>query len=112
LDIASDLELDEARAQVTVGAGTRYGVLAAWLNDRGWALKNMGSLPHISIAGANATGTHGSGNLNGVLATSIAAIELITASGELLRITRGDDGFEGSLIALGALGVVSRITLD
>src|SRR5690606_17498315 len=80
--------------------------------DRGWALKNMGSLPHISIAGANATGTHGSGNLNGVLATSIAAIELITASGELRRITRGDDGFEGSLIALGALGVVSRITRD
>jgi len=112
LDIAPDLELDEARAQVTVGAGTRYGVLAAWLNDRGWALKNMGSLPHISVAGANATGTHGSGNLNGVLATSIAAIELITASGELRRIARGDDDFEGSLIALGALGVVSRVTLD
>ena len=112
LDIDPAFDLDETLAQVTVGAGTRYGVLAAWLHERGWALKNMGSLPHISVGGANATATHGSGNRNGVLATSVAAIEIITASGEIRRIARGDDGFGGSVVSLGALGVAARITLD
>ncbi|GGO58739.1 xylitol oxidase [Microbacterium nanhaiense] len=112
LEIDPGFELDERRAEVTVGTGTRYGVLAAWLHERGWALKNMGSLPHISIGGANATATHGSGDRNGVLATSIAAIELITAGGEIRRIARGDEGFEGSVVSLGALGVAARVTLD
>jgi xylitol oxidase len=112
LDIDPAFELDESRAQVTVGAGTRYGVLAAWLHEHGWALKNMGSLPHISIGGANATATHGSGNRHGVLATSVAAIELIAATGETHRVARGDDAFEGFVVALGALGITTRITLD
>ena len=76
------LELDRDRAQVTVSAGLRYGELASWLHERGWALANLGSLPHISVAGACATGTHGSGDGNPCLAAAVAGAELVTAGGE------------------------------
>lgn len=97
---------------VTVGAGTRYGVLAAWLEERGRALHNLGSLPHISIGGATATGTHGSGNGNGSLSTAVRAVERIAPDGSLWTVRRGGPGFDGSVVALGALGPVTRITLD
>jgi xylitol oxidase len=87
-------------------------VLAAALEERGLALANLASLPHISVAGAVATGTHGSGVGNGCLSTSVAALELVGADGELRRITREDPEFAGSVVALGALGVVVRVTLD
>jgi xylitol oxidase len=112
LDIAPDVVLDEAARTVTVGAGTRYGILAAWLQEHGWALHNMGSLPHISIGGATATGTHGSGDANGVLTTAIRAIEYVDARGELVRTQRGDADFDGMAVSLGAYGVVVRVTLD
>ncbi|MDF1477919.1 FAD-binding protein [Leifsonia sp. H3M29-4] len=111
-DIPADPVLDEANASVTVSAGTRYGVLAAWLEQRGWALHNMGSLPHISIAGAVATGTHGSGNRNGALSTAVRAIEFVDARGELTVVRRGDPDFAGLAVGLGAYGVVVRVTLD
>ena len=111
------LELDRDRAQVTVSAGIRYGELAGWLNERGWALANLGSLPHISVAGACATGTHGSGDGNRCLAAAVAGAELVTAGGDLVQARRDDCGpagrdFAGIAVSLGTLGVLTRVTLD
>jgi xylitol oxidase len=111
-DLPSDLALDEPAGTVTVGAGQDYGAVAAAIEERGWALANLASLPHISIGGAVATGTHGSGDRLGSLAAAVAAIELVGPDGEARWLARGDDGFEGSVVALGALGVVTRLTLD
>jgi alditol oxidase len=106
-------EIDSEDDSVTVSAGLRYGELAVELNRAGRALANLGSLPHISVAGACATGTHGSGDANGCLATSVRAIEMVTADGELMTVSRAADPecFPGSVVALGALGVVTRLTL-
>ncbi len=109
--IPADPVLDEAGREVTVGAGTRYGVLARWLEDRGWALHNLGSLPHISIGGATATGTHGSGHGNGGLATAVRALEYVDASGELRTVRLGDPDFPALAVGLGAFGIVVRVTL-
>lgn len=98
--------------QASVPAGIRYGVLAEFLQERGLALPNMASLPHISVAGAIATATHGSGDGNGCLSTAVAGLEIVTASGGLRTLWRGDPEFAGSVVALGALGVVTRVTLD
>jgi alditol oxidase len=106
------LAIDPERAAVTVSAGLRYGEVASWLNERGWALRNLGSLPHISVAGAVATGTHGSGDRNGNLATSVAAMELVTADGDLVRVSRGSGDFAGMVVGLGLLGIASTVTLD
>ncbi|MDH6115391.1 xylitol oxidase [Kitasatospora sp. MAP12-15] len=106
------VELDERAGAVTVGAGIRYGELAEVLDRAGWALHNLGSLPHISVAGACATGTHGSGVGNGSLATAVRAVELVRADGTLVTIDRSAAEFPGSVVALGALGVVTRLTLD
>lgn len=106
------VEIDEDARTVTVSAGTRYGELAPVIDAAGWALENMGSLPHITVGGATATGTHGSGDRNGVLSSQVAGIEFVTVDGDLQRIARGDDGFEGAVVHLGALGVAVRLTLD
>ena len=105
-------ELDSARGVVRVPGGLRYGDLAPWLHDRGRALANLASLPHISIAGAVATGTHGSGERIGSLATQVSAMELIDGEGELVRVERGDPDFDGSVVSLGSLGVVTALELD
>src|SRR5690606_7383654 len=105
-------ELDESRRVVRVPAGTRYGELAPWLHERGWALGNLASLPHISVAGAVATGTHGSGERIGSLAAQVAGLDLLTASGTRLRLERGDADFDGAVVGLGALGVVTSLDLD
>ncbi len=75
-------------------------------------MPNLASLPHISVAGACATATHGSGVGNGNLATSVSEVELVTAEGELVTIRRGDDDFNGVVVGLGALGVITTVTLD
>jgi len=103
--------LDDAARTVTVGAGTRYGELAGWLAGRGWALHNLGSLPHISVGGATATGTHGSGDTNGSLSTAVRGLEIVGPDGALRTLRAGDPELDGSVIALGALGVVVRVTL-
>ncbi|MEO3817220.1 FAD-binding protein [Plantactinospora sp. B24E8] len=110
--LPSTVEIDHGRSQVTVAAGLRYGEFVARLHEAGFALHNLGSLPHISVAGAVATATHGSGLTNGNLATAVAALELVTADGELRTLTRDDDDFPGAVVGLGALGVVTRLTLD
>ncbi len=106
------ISVDPAAMTVTVGAGVRYGTLAAELQRRGFALHNLASLPHISVAGAVATATHGSGDSNGNLATAVRALELVTADGALLTARRGDPYFDGMVVGLGALGIVTRLTLD
>jgi alditol oxidase len=106
--------IDSAAATVTVGAGVTYSDLAQRLHAAGWALPNLGSLPHISVAGACATGTHGSGDGNGTLATAVRALDMITADGGLMTLRRDTGGeiFRGAVVGLGALGVVTTLTLD
>jgi alditol oxidase len=99
---------------VTVDAGMTYGRLCPILDGKGFALHNLASLPHISIAGSCSTATHGSGDKNGNLATAVSALEMITAEGELVNLSRKKDGekFAGAVVGLGALGVITRVTLD
>ncbi|MGY1662870.1 FAD-binding protein [Geodermatophilus sp. SYSU D00705] len=106
------IDVDLAAGTVTLGGGVRYGELADVLRDAGAALHNTASLPHISVAGAVATATHGSGVTNGNLATAVAALELVTSDGELVRAARGDADFDGMVVGLGALGAVTALTLD
>ena len=107
------MELDAERSRVTVAAGVLYGELNPFLHDRGFALHNLASLPHISIAGACATATHGSGVSNGNLATAVVAFEMINADGDIVSLSREEDGdlFPGAVAGLGALGVVTQLTL-
>jgi alditol oxidase len=108
------VNVDSAAHTVTVDAGITYGRLAPILHEKGWALHNLASLPHISVAGACTTGTHGSGEKNGNLATAVAGLEFVTASGDMVRLSREKDGdtFQAAVVGLGALGVITKITLD
>ena len=110
----NSMELDAQARTVTIGSGVTYGDLAPWLNARGFALHNLASLPHITIAGAVATGTHGSGPTNGSLATAVRAVEFVDGTAELVQLSRAKDGnrFAGAVVALGALGIVTRLTLE
>ncbi len=106
------ISVDKAAKTVTVEGGMRYGELAPLLDQQGYALHNLASLPHISIAGACATATHGSGVQNGNLASAVTAIELVTPAGEIVTLHRGNADFYGAVVNLGALGIVTKITLD
>src|SRR5436190_12301279 len=99
---------------VTVDAGMTYGQLSPLLHSKGFALHNLASLPHISIAGAINTATHGSGERNGNLATAVSALEIVTADGEVAKLSRRQDGeaFLGAVVGLGALGVITKVSLD
>jgi xylitol oxidase len=108
------LHLNAAEKTVTVGAGIKYGDLAVQLDRAGFALHNMASLPHISVAGSIATATHGSGVRNGNLATAVSGLEVVAADGSVHTLTRAKDGerFLGAVVGLGALGIVTSVTLD
>ena len=107
------VSIDKNNNTVTVEAGMRYGDLAPYLHQNGYALHNLASLPHITVAGSCATATHGSGISNGNLATGIAAIEFVNAVGDLVNLSKKDgDQFYGAVVGLGALGVVTKVTLD
>ena len=110
--LAPDVAIDRDSMTASVTGGTSYGVLAAELEAQGYALQNMGSLPHISVAGATATGTHGSGDDNGILATAIAAVELVTAAGSLITVDRSNPDLAAIAVGLGAFGIITRVTLD
>ena len=110
--LPADVVVDHAAGTVSLAGGLRYGELAEALKAEGLALANLASLPHISVAGAVATATHGSGDANGNLATAVTGLELVTASGETLAVSRGDPDFDGMVVGLGALGAVTRVTLD
>lgn len=106
--------LDPAARKVTVESGMTYGQLCPYLDGQGWALHNLASLPHISIAGACSTATHGSGVKNGNLATAVAGLEIVNAAGEVVGLARERDGeeFRGAVVGLGALGAITKVTLD
>jgi alditol oxidase len=110
--IAPDPVLDTAARTVTAGAGTSYGALATWLTGQGQALGNLGSLPHVCVGGATATGTHGSGTGNQVLSAAVAGLNYVDAGGDLRHADRADQGFAGLAVGLGAFGIVTRVTLD
>ncbi|SDS80960.1 xylitol oxidase [Nocardioides scoriae] len=104
--------LDREAGCVTVAGGTPYRVLAAYLEDAGFALANMGSLPHISVAGATSTGTHGSGAGNRILGAGVRRLRFIGPDGELRDVRRGEPDFDGSVVAMGALGAIVELDLD
>ena len=110
LDPAFDIDCEAMT--VSVSAGVRYGELAAYVQSQGYALHNLGSLPHICVAGACATATHGSGDTNRCLAAAVSGIELIGGRGEIVRAVRGDVDFDGLIVGLGALGIATCLTLD
>ncbi|MGW2833230.1 D-arabinono-1,4-lactone oxidase [Streptomyces sp. NPDC001286] len=106
------IDVDTAARTVRVSGGVRYAELAREVDAHGLALPNMASLPHISVAGSVATGTHGSGVGNGSLASAVREVELVTADGSTVTVRRGDERFDGAVTSLGALGVVTALTLD
>jgi xylitol oxidase len=110
--LSSDIVLDREAMTVTVDAATSYGVVADRLQRQGYALHNLASLPHITVAGAISTGTHGSGDRNGPLSRAVAGVELVLADGSLCWINRGDEGFDGMVVGLGAFGIVTRVLLE
>ncbi|MBV8071165.1 MAG: FAD-binding protein, partial [Acidobacteriaceae bacterium] len=108
------MTLDAGARTVTVESGVKYGRLAPYLDRNGFALHNLASLPHISVVGARSTATHGSGIKNKNLSSAVSALELVTADGEIVTLSREHDGerFQGAVVDLGALGVVTKTTLD
>jgi alditol oxidase len=106
--------VDSAARTVTIAGRMTYGQLCPYLDSQGFALHNLASLPHISIAGACSTATHGSGEKNGNLSTAVSALELVNASGDVIKLSRQQDGdtFLGAVVGLGALGVITKVTLD
>lgn len=106
------IEIDAERRVVRASAGLTYAQLGSELERSGWALPNLASLPHISVGGAIATGTHGSGDRNRSLAAAVAAVEIVTPGEGLVRLARGDAEFDGAVVALGALGVTTTVELD
>ncbi len=111
-NLPADVVVDHEAQTVSFGGGMKYGKLVKTLNDEGVALHTLASLPHISVAGAVATATHGSGVTCGNLGTAVAGLEIVTSSGEIIKASRGDPDFDGLVVGLGALGAVTRITLD
>src|SRR5256714_950474 len=108
------VSLDPGTRTVTLGAGMTYGRLCPLLHSKGFALHNLASLPHISVAGSCSTATHGSGDKNGNLATAVSALEIVTGAGDVVTLSRKQDGetFRGAVVGIGALGVITKITLD
>jgi alditol oxidase len=111
-ELAPEVTIDAEAMTVSVTGGTPYGVLAAELHAQGYALHNTGSLPHISVAGATATGTHGSGDRHGILSTAVSAVELVKSNGSLVTVDRSNPDLKALAVGLGAFGVVTRVVLD
>lgn len=106
------VKIDRGASSVTIGAGVRYGDLVPVLHESGFALHNLASLPHISVAGAIATATHGSGLACGNLSTAVAGLEIVSGTGELVRLTNAHgERFRGAVVGVGALGIITRVTL-
>jgi xylitol oxidase len=106
------ISIDPDNWSVTVEGGIRYGEFCRQLTDAGFAIHNLASLPHISVAGACATATHGSGVANGNLASNVSALEIVTATGEVLTINKEDPRFPACVVSLGSLGIVTKVTMD
>jgi xylitol oxidase len=111
-DIPADIRIDSVPRVTSVTGGTTYGGLATSLEAQGWALANMASLPHICIAGSVATGTHGSGDTSASLSAAVTSLDIVGPDGTLRTVDHGDPDFPGSVVSLGALGIVSRLELS
>ena len=105
------IDVDPVKKSVCVAAGLTYGELAPLLHAQGWALSNMASLPHISIAGSISTGTHGSGIKNQNLANQVLSFDMVTAESEVRHIDRANPAFNALVIGLGLGGVVYQYEL-
>jgi len=105
------IEDSAATKSVTVSSGLTYGELAPVLHNQGWALSNLASLPHISIAGSISTGTHGSGIKNQNLANQVLSLDIVTAEGELRHIDRANPAFNALVVGLGLGGIVYQYEL-
>jgi xylitol oxidase len=110
--MAREVVVDRDALKVSLSGAVRYGELVQELSRERLALANLASLPHIAVAGAVSTATHGSGDHNGNLATAVAGLEIVASDGNVLNMTRRDSDFEGAVVGLGAVGAVVRITLD
>jgi alditol oxidase len=112
--LPAEISIDADRAAATVPGGMTYQELAPRLTEAGWALPTLASLPHLTVAGACATATHGSGDGNGNLATQVSRMQLVAPDGKLQTLDRHIDGdrFRGAVVGLGALGMVATLTLD
>ena len=108
------VDIDSERQRVSISANVTYGELCRQLHPAGFALHNLASLPHISVAGACATATHGSGVNNKSLAGAVSEMEIVTASGDVVTVSReqSGDAFVGMVVHLGGLGVITRLQLD
>ena len=111
-ELPATIDIDTERNLARVGGLVSYGMLIPALAEHDLALHNLASLPHISVAGAIATGTHGSGDTNGNLATAVSGLEFLLASGDLIEVDRTHPDFDGMVVSLGALGIVTAVTLD
>ncbi|MGN7356671.1 FAD-binding protein [Paenibacillus sp. SAF-054] len=108
------IELDRDKLRVTVEGGIRYGDLCRYLDKKGYALHNLASLPHITVAGACATATHGSGVRNANLAAAVHGMEIIRSDGDVMTFSRDQEngiGVEAAAVSLGGLGAVTKMTL-
>jgi xylitol oxidase len=85
------VSLDTKSHTVTVEGGIKYGELAPYLHQKGYALHNLASLPHISVAGSCTTATHGSGVKNGNLASAVLALEIVIADGSVIHLSKASD---------------------
>ncbi|MEO6916660.1 MAG: FAD-binding protein [Chitinophagaceae bacterium] len=107
------ISINSKASTVTIEGGMNYGQLCPLLQEKGFALHNLASLPHISVAGAITTATHGSGVKNGNLSTAVEALELMNADGDLVTLSKSKDPkkFYGAVVGLGAMGVITKVTL-
>ena len=106
--------VDRERKQVTVEAGIPLFELAAQLAEHGLALSNLGDIGYQTVAGAISTATHGTGARFGTLSTQVVALRLITGDGSVVECSRESDPdlFRAAQVGLGALGVISQVTLQ
>lgn len=108
------ISLDKENQTITVESGIKYGEFCEYLDKNGFALHNLASLPHISVAGACSTSTHGSGISNGSLATAAIALEMVNGKGEVVTLTKekNREEFLMAIVSLGALGIITKVTLQ
>jgi xylitol oxidase len=113
-NLDNKVTIDHEHHTATVNAGMTYRELCPQLHAAGYALHNMASLDHITVIGACMSATHGSGDAHGNLATAVSGLKMVTANGDLVTLTRDKEGdqFLGAVVSLGALGVVTKVTLD
>lgn len=103
--------IDADRQRVRVRAGTTLGAIGGPLWDAGLALANQGDIDRQTLAGAVSTGTKGSGTGFGTMSSTITGVELVTGSGEVVRIDDTDPRLPAAQVSLGLLGVLTEIEL-